>query len=397
RANRAEADVKPQSESESSSDEASDATAPAQPAFMLLDSSDSCSDEEDTAVSRVVVQKAAVVEISAPVKGGGKKKKKKKAKKKDPSDEPVVDAVDAEISALLEEIGMASSAAAAATDSPSALSDILRVDPKSLDVDSLIRQRFAGAGADTGADRGAGRRGAGVRQGNAKQHVHRLGGAARFVFGMPKDEWLKPPSYAGGGVGMRAVRAPVDMCTGDVSLGARLRGRTFYQFVWADEYVRVNEQFSVIQRSGDANRLVVFLSQNYYHMEGLLQLAMVFARTGQMDRASDLVRRCLYCIHCAEAEGFRPCAASALLDPAVLENKIYFAAVFRHMQIVGMLGCPSVAANIAKLLLSLNPFGDTAHVLLCLDYYLISAGEYEDFDGIYRNAKQLTVGIDTAV
>ena len=195
---------------------------------------------------------------------------------------------------------------------------------------------------------------------------------------------------------MAPARPADDMCTGDAALGARLRGSRVFQFIWAEEYAKVNDQFTAIQQSGDANRLVTFLSQHHYHQEGLLQLAMVFARTGQMDRASDLVRRCLFCIHCAEAETFRPCLGGALLDPAVRENKIYFAAVFRHMQIVGMLGCPSVAASIAKLLLSLNPFGDAAHVLLCLDYYLIAGGEAEQFEGIYEHADELILGVDTS-
>jgi hypothetical protein len=35
---------------------------------------------------------------------------------------------------------------------------------------------------------------------------------------------------------------------------------------------------------------------------GFLQIAMVFARTGQMDRAVDLTRRALYCYECAFIE-----------------------------------------------------------------------------------------------
>jgi hypothetical protein len=37
-------------------------------------------------------------------------------------------------------------------------------------------------------------------------------------------------------------------------------------------------------------------------LTGFLQIAMVFARTGQMDRAVDLTRRALYCYECAFIE-----------------------------------------------------------------------------------------------
>ena len=40
----------------------------------------------------------------------------------------------------------------------------------------------------------------------------------------------------------------------------------------------------------------------YLNAVGFMQIAMVFARTGQMDRAVDLTRRALYCYECAFIE-----------------------------------------------------------------------------------------------
>jgi hypothetical protein len=385
-------------------------------AFGVLSSDSDSSDDDGASLAAVAEaraqreqeaadqeeRKSAAAAVSAAAAGKQKssKKKKKGKGKQEISDNALKaagvgggegggDSMDDEILAALEELGETEAGAVASRLAPGMplLTEILKVTPISLDVDSLMRQRFAGAAADTGE---GGRRAQGGPRGTAKAHAHRLGGAGRFVFGMPKDDWAKPPSYVGGGVGMTA--SPAGKSCTDAS---RMSGRQVFQFMWADEYLKINEQFEMIQKSGNANRLVQFLSQYYYHQEGLLQLAMVFARTGQMDRAADLVRRCLYCLHCAEAEGFRPCSGRVMLDPSVYENRIYFAAVFRHMQIVGMLGCPSVAANIAKLLLSLDVFGDTAHVLLCLDYYLLAAGEAEDFENIFTNAGQIIIGVDS--
>jgi Transcriptional repressor TCF25 len=63
------------------------------------------------------------------------------------------------------------------------------------------------------------------------------------------------------------------------------------------------------------------------------------------------------------------------MDPSIPENAPFFSVLFRHMQTSCMLGCPSVAAEVGKLLLSLDPQGDRYHVLLSLDHYLTVSGK----------------------
>ena len=64
------------------------------------------------------------------------------------------------------------------------------------------------------------------------------------------------------------------------------------------------------------------------------------------------------------------------MDPATPENAPFFSALFRHMQMCSMLGCPSVAAEVGKLLLSLDPIGDRFNVLLTLDHFLVTAAKH---------------------
>ena len=64
------------------------------------------------------------------------------------------------------------------------------------------------------------------------------------------------------------------------------------------------------------------------------------------------------------------------MDPATPENAPFFTALFRHMQMCSMLGCPSVAAEVGKLLLSLDPQGDRFNVLLTLDHFLVTAAKH---------------------
>ena len=73
------------------------------------------------------------------------------------------------------------------------------------------------------------------------------------------------------------------------------------------------------------------------------------------------------------------------MDPKSPENAPFFSALFRHMQMSAMLGCPSVAGEVGKILLSLDPRTDTYNVLLTLDYFFLASGKHTeilDFVGI---------------
>jgi hypothetical protein len=117
----------------------------------------------------------------------------------------------------------------------------------------------------------------------------------RLIFGPAKDEWMKPPSFIGGGIGMKlctpaaatAAAAAVVVTghvggesdndadlnvdsvdvDGDVPLHAHTHCKTF-QIVYSAEFSRLHEQYSMIANSGDVNRLALFLSQHPYHPEG---------------------------------------------------------------------------------------------------------------------------------
>ena len=48
------------------------------------------------------------------------------------------------------------------------------------------------------------------------------------------------------------------------------------------------------------------------------------------------------------------------------------------MQMSAMLGCPSVASEIGKILLSLDPLNDRYNILLTLDFFFLSSGKYNE-------------------
>ncbi|CAM9423393.1 unnamed protein product, partial [Phaeothamnion confervicola] len=250
-------------------------------------------------------------------------------------------------------------------------------DTRNLSIAKELRQRFGGA-ATAGGGGVAIPRGGDPRR--RKPGGAMMAGAMRkLLLGLPADDWPKPPSFIGGGLGMVKTAAPAYLPPWQAA--AHGAGCTWFAFQASDVYKQLQASFlaqaryELAQATMDPNVLVVFASQSPHHAEALLQLGMVLAHTGQMDRASDLVRRCLYVVECAYAEGFGAAVArgAARLDACLPENATYFAALFRHMQMAGMRGCPRTAAEVCRLLLSLDPLGDPNGALLFLDHFALAS------------------------
>ncbi|CAN0535230.1 unnamed protein product, partial [Ectocarpus sp. 12 AP-2014] len=155
---------------------------------------------------------------------------------------------------------------------------------------------------------------------------------------------------------------------------------------------RSQRKFEAIQGMHDPNFLASFASRAPYHADALLQLGMVFAHTGQasMDRASEFVGRSLYVLESATMEAFRPVDGACRLDATLEVNKTYFAAMFRHMQMAGMVGGARTALEVGRLLLSLDPLGDPMGCLLALDSHALASRQGEFLIKLHRS--KLPVG-----
>lgn len=88
----------------------------------------------------------------------------------------------------------------------------------------------------------------------------------------------------------------------------------------------------------------------------------------------------------------RASPACSRFDAALPENRVLFDALFLHAHMCCMLGCPSVSAAVALLLLSLDPSADPFCALLCLDFYLLAAGRHETIASIVAKEDGLSVG-----
>jgi len=72
---------------------------------------------------------------------------------------------------------------------------------------------------------------------------------------------------------------------------------------------------------------------------------ILYHPTGQSDRASEFVRRCLFVLECSYSERFRPWEGGEYrINAKKKSNRTYFVALFRHMQMVGYGGPRTNAA-----------------------------------------------------
>lgn len=189
---------------------------------------------------------------------------------------------------------------------------------------------------------------------------------------------------------MVRVDAPRDCEKGDE--GEEEAAQDWFAFEFSPALQAMQEDYLRVQQTCDPNALAIFVAHLPHHVEGLLTLALVFAAHGQMDRAHDYIRRCLFVYEAAYIESFRSCFVgetlssttraaahpiSCRMDFRQPENRPFFSALFRHIQMCGGRGLYQTAFEVGKFLLSLDPRGDPTGILLCLDFYAIRAGKKE--------------------
>ena len=139
--------------------------------------------------------------------------------------------------------------------------NLLRVDVKNLDIDSIMRKRFGSDSVRRGNEEGDGERPRIKAPGKGKPMPSKLTNR-RLIFGSPKEDWTRPPSYVGGGVGMVAYDPTIrnlpdalvtagttsDGVTGNDDgngSGSATTGPMYFKFIHSAEFQRLNSQYQV--------------------------------------------------------------------------------------------------------------------------------------------------------
>jgi len=130
---------------------------------------------------------------------------------------------------------------------------------------------------------------------------------------------------------------------------------------------------------GDPNTLAMFVADNPFFAETILQMAMVLYYVNDRGRGSDLLRRSMFIYESALPSSLLPGNNNdsenneIFMDFERKPNAGFFSTLFRIMQTSGMSGCHPNAMAVGRYLLSLDPLRDPMGVLLILDYYALAS------------------------
>ncbi|DAZ93810.1 TPA: hypothetical protein N0F65_008569 [Lagenidium giganteum] len=181
----------------------------------------------------------------------------------------------------------------------------------------------------------------------------------------PHDEWPRPPTFVSGGIRWTRSNKPKGPCWSGAC--------QYYEISWSAAYKKAQAEFELVQQTHDPNVVGLFLRRYPFHIDALLQMSEVFQHHGQMDHASDCIKRCVYVLELAWADQFDVTKGNCRMDFHTEHNDAFYRALFLLMKQVGRRGCVRSAFEVAKMVLSLDPHGDPMNVLLAIDYYALAA------------------------
>ncbi|KAM3181346.1 hypothetical protein ACTXT7_014555 [Hymenolepis weldensis] len=151
-----------------------------------------------------------------------------------------------------------------------------------------------------------------------------------------------------------------------------------FAFTHDKEYVKQQKAFYVLQDALDPQTLSMFLSKAPYHVDTLLSLSDYLMHQDQSEVAIDLLERALYACQVTFHLGFSFSSASSChLDYRIQENRSLFVALFRYIFYASSRSCYRSALEYSKALLLLNSEADPLAIILAIDFFAISAEDYE--------------------
>ncbi|CAI5739673.1 unnamed protein product [Peronospora destructor] len=331
--------------------------------FAFLADSDSDSDDSDGNSDneedrdKVVDQpeedvKTLVVVAPEPLKG--KKKAKKKGKKKgrtESEEDDMKQSVDDILDTLAAEAGNLSVDKVMAVRNEQEQS-LFSVQLKFANADKEMKRIFGVRDGSHGSNR---------KRGDLRARVT----TKKVMLVSPSYEWPRPPTFIGGGI--RWTRSNKPKGAGWSSLC------NYFEITWSMAYKKSQQEFELLRLTHDPNLIAQFLQRYPYHTDALLTMSEFFQHHGQMDHATDCIKRCMYVLELAWADQFDVSKGNCCMDIRTEHNSGFYRALFLLMKQVGRRGCTRSAFETAKLLLSLDPQGDPMNVLLAIDYYALTS------------------------
>uniref|UniRef100_A0A1B6CWB0 Transcription factor 25 n=1 Tax=Clastoptera arizonana TaxID=38151 RepID=A0A1B6CWB0_9HEMI len=176
----------------------------------------------------------------------------------------------------------------------------------------------------------------------------------------PKENW---PQVGKPGLSMSLVRTE--------------NGVSYFNYEHSINYQQVQKKFLEAVELLNPDNIVSIFNTHPFHIDALLQLSDICKMSEDLQMASELVERALYCLECAFHSSFTFATGCCRLDYRHQVNRSLFVAIFKHINFIGARGLYRTALECCKLLLSLDPDTDPLGIILSIDFYALRSQNYD--------------------
>jgi len=116
----------------------------------------------------------------------------------------------------------------------------------------------------------------------------------------------------------------------------------YYELAFSEEYMGTQQLFVAMAATHDPQNIADILHQHPYHLDTLLQMSEIYSQMGEQQQAADMLERAIYCLesacHPAFLAGLGGAAEGGAGGTSRLayeseQNKVFYHALFRHMQV----------------------------------------------------------------
>lgn len=155
-------------------------------------------------------------------------------------------------------------------------------------------------------------------------------------------------------------------------------GIKFYKFERSASAKLANTKFfiSVIIQPNHEN-LMHLLAEYPYHVETILQVALILVRQGDKSNSNGLIERALFVFDRGFKQNLELGNGLTRLPFHYYMNRQFCLALFRYIDVLTKKGTFETAFTYAKLLLSLSPGEDPYGVRYFMDFYAILSGNFK--------------------
>ncbi|KIY63859.1 DUF654-domain-containing protein, partial [Cylindrobasidium torrendii FP15055 ss-10] len=152
-----------------------------------------------------------------------------------------------------------------------------------------------------------------------------------------------------------------------------LRGERWWTLEYSKRYKGMTKIFIGTVQAGDPQGLFDMARSMPWHADTLLQMAQVFRHREEYATAVDFMERAMFAYERSFIGAFSFTTGHNRLDFDFVENRPFYLALNRQTADLQRRGCLRTAFEFAKLMYSLDPWGDPHGALFHLEYLAIKA------------------------